>query len=279
MTPGQAAVAAVPRERFVPDTIYLPDPSTGWLVPLHRGDDPGRWYEAVASNDPVVTAVEHDPRVPKHLRDPGTGRGAVSISSSSAPPVVAHVLDVLGLAPGAQVLEIGTGTGWNAALVSHLGGEVTSVEVAPEVAEAARGRLGGRPVAVVIGDGFLGHPQHAPYDRVVATAAVTKIPFAWVDQARPGALIVAPWAPVFHPAAPLAVLTVGTGVAEGRFSGSAPFMPMRGQRLDPGAVEDVRAWWESLGSPEPGRFGVTVDRTGSHVWLDVPGNVVRPPSP
>ena len=277
MTPGQRAVAEVERAGFIPDTVYLPDAETGWLVPLHREREPDRWRRLVDSDEPVVTAVDFDPRLPEHLRDLRTGRGVVSTSSSSAPPIVARMLDALDVSPGHRVLEIGTGTGWNAALLAHLGAEVVSVEVNPGIAERARERLRGHRVEVVAGDGAAGHQPGAPYDRVVATASVTGVPYAWVEQTRPGGILVVPWAPVAHPDAPLAVLTVTGDAARGRFTVPAPFMPMSGERLAPEVGERVRAWWEREGRPAPERFGVTVDRAGSRVWLDDPGNAVPLP--
>ncbi|WP_393916110.1 methyltransferase domain-containing protein [Halostreptopolyspora alba] len=228
MTPGEKTVATVDREPFIPTTIYVRSDDTGWLVPLHRGDDPDTWRSHVHSDQPVVTATDYDPRLPEHLRDPTTGRGVMATSSSSGPPIMARMLDTLELEPGMRVLEIGTGTGYNAALLAHIVGDglVTSVESDPALAGHARAALDttGYQVSVITGDGAAGHPDGAPYDRVVATAAVHTVPYAWVAQTRPGGVVVVPWAPTFHPDGPLAVLTVGEdGTAQGRFVGPAHF--------------------------------------------------------
>lgn len=124
----------------------------------------------------------------------------VPTSSSSAPSVVAAMLDALDVQPGQQVLEIGTGTGWNAALLCELVGDadrVTTIEVDPVVAAQARKTLGaaGYEVRVVVGDGAEGFPALAPYDRIIATCAVWEVPHAWLTQVRDGGIIVTPWSP------------------------------------------------------------------------------------
>jgi len=92
------------------------------------------------------------------------------------------------------VLEIGTGTGYNAALFAHrLGPDaVTTIDLDRELTEVARAHLdaygtpAARAVAVVTGDGALGCPQRAPYDRLIATCELPQIPGAWLAQVRPG---------------------------------------------------------------------------------------------
>ena len=112
------------------------------------------------------------------------------------PSIVAVMLDRLQVTEGDRVLEIGTGTGYNAALLcARLGDhQVTSVEV-DEVtaAEAARhlAEAGYRPT-LVVGDGAAGHEDNAPYDRIIATCAISRIPRAWIEQLADGGLIVAP---------------------------------------------------------------------------------------
>ncbi len=120
------------------------------------------------------------------------------ISSSSQPAIMAIMLDQLALAPGQRVLEIGAGTGYNAALISHLtapSGTVVSVDIDADLADRARGHLAaaGYPdVTVVAADGAAGYPPGAPYDRVIATVGVADLAPAWLDQAAPGARIVVP---------------------------------------------------------------------------------------
>ncbi|WP_017616788.1 methyltransferase domain-containing protein, partial [Nocardiopsis gilva] len=275
MTRGQKAVAAVDRTPFVPADIWVPTEETGWLVPLNRYREPDRWRRCVDADEPIVTAVEFDPRIPQHLRNPETGRGVVATSSSSKPGVMAAMLDALEPDEDMRALEIGTGTGYNAAVISHITGPgtVTSVEVAPGVADAARAALDatGFEVEVVTGDGNDGYPPGAPYDRVIVTAAVRHIPYAWVEQCSPGAVIVAPWAPVFHPDSPLAIVHVGEdGHAAGTFTGSAPFMPLDGEATTPAEADAVHAKWKEMGRPDPERFGITIAPQGQRVWLGTP---------
>jgi hypothetical protein len=125
------ALTAVPRHRFVPDTIWVPNPEP-WptLVPVHRDDDPDRWLQLTYAHDePVVTQVDDG-------QPAGPGLAwAMQTSSASAPDIVAIMLAALDAQPGERVLEIGTGTGYNAALLVHrLGaGQVTSIEIGQRV--------------------------------------------------------------------------------------------------------------------------------------------------
>jgi protein-L-isoaspartate(D-aspartate) O-methyltransferase len=120
------------------------------------------------------------------------------ISSSSQPAIMAIMLAQLELAPGQRVLEIGAGTGYNAALMQHMigpQGTVVSVDIDSELVQAARGHLadaGFGAVTVVAADGAEGFAPKAPYDRIIATVGVADLAPAWLDQAAPGARIVVP---------------------------------------------------------------------------------------
>jgi protein-L-isoaspartate(D-aspartate) O-methyltransferase len=120
------------------------------------------------------------------------------ISSSSQPAIMAIMLDQLTLAPGQRVLEIGAGTGYNAALMRHIvgpSGAVISVDIEADLVDRAREHLasaGYADVTVVAADGADGYPPGAPYDRVIATVGVSDLAPAWLDQAGPGARIVVP---------------------------------------------------------------------------------------
>jgi protein-L-isoaspartate(D-aspartate) O-methyltransferase len=124
--------------------------------------------------------------------------GGQAISSSSQPAIMALMLDQLALAPGQRVLEIGAGTGYNAALMSHItgpAGVVVSVDIDADLASQARQHLAaaGYPdVTVAAADGVGGYPPGAPYDRIIATVGVSDLAPAWLDQAGPGARIVVP---------------------------------------------------------------------------------------
>ena len=113
----------------------------------------------------------------------------------SQPYVVAAMTEALDPQPGDKVLEIGTGSGYQAALLSLLVNEVHSIEIVPELADEARRRLaeeGYANVRVVTGDGFLGLPDHAPFDGIIVTAAPPEVPPALVEQLAPGGRLVIP---------------------------------------------------------------------------------------
>jgi protein-L-isoaspartate(D-aspartate) O-methyltransferase len=156
-----AALYAVPRHLFLPE----------------------RRPEVAYQNEAIVTKRDE------------TGQ---PISSSSQPTIMAIMLDQLDLAPGQRVLEIGAGTGYNAALISHVvgpSGQVTSVDIDPELVGQARehlARAGFSDVTVVCADGAGGYPERAPYDRVIATVGVSDLAPAWLEQTVPQARIVVP---------------------------------------------------------------------------------------
>lgn len=115
----------------------------------------------------------------------------------SQPYIVALMTEKLGLRRGDKVLEIGTGSGYQAAILAQLGLEVYSVEIVPELARAADERLKqlGYLVAVKQGDGYFGWEEHAPYDAIIVTAAPDHVPQALVRQLRDGGRLVIPVGP------------------------------------------------------------------------------------
>lgn len=112
----------------------------------------------------------------------------------SQPFIGALMIELLELQPGHRVLEIGTGLGFQAAVMTEMGAQVSSVEVVEEFTEAATARFAalGYHVRVRVGDGSRGWEEHAPYDAVLVTAAAAAVPPALVDQLRPGGRIVLP---------------------------------------------------------------------------------------
>jgi protein-L-isoaspartate(D-aspartate) O-methyltransferase len=127
----------------------------------------------------------------------------------SQPYVVAYMTERLGVRPHHRVLEVGTGSGYQAAVLSRLAHEVVSIERYRTLAEAARIRLenlGFDNVEVVIGDGFAGVPARAPYDRIIVTAAAEHVPPALIDQLSEGGVMVLPLGP-HHGAQALVKLT------------------------------------------------------------------------
>ncbi|MFB9963558.1 protein-L-isoaspartate O-methyltransferase family protein [Sinosporangium siamense] len=181
----------------------------------------------MASDDPVITQVDDG--------ELGKWGNVFPTSSSTALWLMERMFDALNLAPRMTVLEIGTGTGYNAAALAAMGSIVVSVEIDAGLAEAARRSLNragfADKVTVVVGDGELGAPGHAPFDRVIATAAAHTIPYPWVEQCKDGGRIVAPYTGEHNHGA-LMVLDVNKGRAVGRAVDEAHFMPLRGQRLN-----------------------------------------------
>ncbi|HEX8307612.1 MAG TPA: protein-L-isoaspartate(D-aspartate) O-methyltransferase [Allosphingosinicella sp.] len=112
----------------------------------------------------------------------------------SQPFIGALMLDLLDLAPGRRVLEIGTGLGWQAAVMVALGAFVWSVEIVEEFAEGARLRLAAEDmdVDIRVGDGSRGWPEHSPFDRILVTAAAPAPPQALGEQLAPGGRMVIP---------------------------------------------------------------------------------------
>ena len=113
----------------------------------------------------------------------------------SQPTVVGMMTQALELSAEHHVLEIGTGSGYQAAVLSRLAARVNSIEIVPELGGAARARLialGYANVEVRIGDGYQGWPERAPFDRILLTAAPPRLPQSLIDQLAPGGIIVAP---------------------------------------------------------------------------------------
>jgi protein-L-isoaspartate(D-aspartate) O-methyltransferase len=158
------AFAAIPRERFIPDVLSA------------------EGLEAVYRDQAHVTKKD--------------ARG-MPLSSSSQPSLMARMLELLELRPGQRVLEIGTGTGYNAALLAHLvgpRGRVTSVDVDAGLARRARRALreSGFRVSVSVADARQGRASSTPYDRIIVTASADQIPRNWLDQLKEGGLLELP---------------------------------------------------------------------------------------
>ncbi len=271
-TKWRQAVAEIPRELFIPEVIWVDDDRVGGYIAVSRSDDPRRWWELVAADAAVVTQVD-DGRTP-----PGSV-GRSPSSSCSEPSVVAAMLRALDVRIGQAVLEIGTGTGWNAALLCARvckQGHVVSVEIDADVADAAHAALvrAGYPVAVIIGDGAEGYPPAAPYDRVLSTAAVCgRVPRAWVEQCRPGGLIVTPWGNSYHNGSLLRLRVTGEKTAEGRFGANLAFMRLRTQRgpawVDNEDLDGAETTTSTLSSAEIGQAVDSLDGSFA-VGLHVP---------
>jgi protein-L-isoaspartate(D-aspartate) O-methyltransferase len=152
-------------------------------------------------NDRVMTAMKKVPRhefLPPDLRYCAYDNGPAPIGSGqtiSQPYIVALMSDLLDTKPSDIILEIGTGSGYQAAVLSHLVQQVYSVEIIEDLSTTARKRLdklGYSNVEVRNGDGYFGWPEHAPYDGIIVTAAAPHIPQPLIDQLRTGARLVIP---------------------------------------------------------------------------------------
>ncbi|SDH25894.1 protein-L-isoaspartate(D-aspartate) O-methyltransferase [Sinosporangium album] len=141
---------------------------------------------------PVADAYANDAVYTKHEAD-GT-----RISAASQPKIVAMMLHQLDIQPGQRILELGAATGYNAALMAVLAGptgHVTTIDIDDDLVAGARAHLaaaGIDNVTTIVGDGAFGHPEAAPYDRVIATVGAYEVPAAWLEQLAPGGRLVAP---------------------------------------------------------------------------------------
>lgn len=187
--PWKHAAGVVPRHAFLRGGFFrrvdgaVP---TAW-TPVMEGD--ADWLEACYQDESLVTQIAGT-IVPADMRGQIMRQPT---SSSTLPSLVLRMLEDLQVEAGMQVLEIGTGTGYSTGVLSTRLGEqnVTSVEYDQDVASQARTALASlriRPT-LITGDGLLGHFDGAPYDRIIATCAVHTVPVAWIEQTRPGGLI------------------------------------------------------------------------------------------
>jgi protein-L-isoaspartate O-methyltransferase len=169
----------------------------------------------------------------------------MATSSASRPDIVALMLQAGQLEPGMRVLEIGTGTGYTAALLAHRlgGGNVTTIEIDPQLAARARTALataGYEGVTVITGDGAHGYPDGAPFDRVLSTVAAPRVPYAWVAQTRPGGLVVTPWGRAYKPVGLLSLTVGADGTATGGLVNTTiSFMQLRDQRIPRPEITEV----------------------------------------
>ncbi|MFB8167230.1 methyltransferase domain-containing protein [Kitasatospora purpeofusca] len=212
----------VPRHPFVP-AFYRRDGAKHVPTRGHNHE----WLQAVYTDDVLVTEVDG-----VRAEDaPDSGVAGDATSSSTAPGLMAEMLEALDVRPGDRVWEIGTGTGYNAALLCHLAGagNVTTVDRTARLVDAARERLRevGFEPAVLRADGAGAPPPGGPFDRIVATCAVRRVPRSWLEQCVTGGVIVAPIGNTLGGGAVVHLTKLPDGGAAGRFlHRPAAFMPL-----------------------------------------------------
>jgi protein-L-isoaspartate(D-aspartate) O-methyltransferase len=231
-----AAFRATPRHRFLDRVFQFVSRQNRWREVLTRDPGPNE-LRLLYSDRALIT----------HLGRPERGQAPVPVSSSSQPSLMAQMLEDLNLVAGLRVLEVGAGTGYNAALLAHVvgPGKVVAIDVDRSVLSEAWDHLrpfADRAIKLAHADGRLGFPDLAPYDRVMVTAATPDLEPAWLEQLAAGGLLSAPLA-----LAPgLAYIVRGTvdgGTFDGRLLRAAYFMPLRSE-------EESGAGSDNSGLPE-----------------------------
>lgn len=185
----------------------------------------------------VMEAMELVPRdafVPPDLLDHAFDNSPLPIGEGqtiSQPYIVALMTDLLEPQPTQTILEIGTGTGYQTAILSQLVNQVYSLEIIPLLAAGAAAllsRLGYENIEIRTGDGHSGWPEHAPYDGILIAAAATHLPQALIDQLKPGGRMVVPIGLPYMPQELLLVEKDKTGKIHARDVLSVAFVPMTG---------------------------------------------------
>ena len=239
----RVAVEETPRHVFVP-RFYVQQSGGRWIETTGEAEG---WLAAVYRNEPLIT----------ELAVAASGN-RVTVSSSTKPGLMVRMLEALDVHDEHRVLEIGTGTGYNAGLLSHrLGADrVFSIDIGADLIDAARDRLAavGLAPTLSVAHGVGGMPEHAPFDRIIATCSLPAVPWAWAEQVREGGLVLVDVKRSVH-AGNLVLLTRHSDRLEGRFLPRwAGFMAIRdADRAPDGAttVGDVHAGIRSTTYLEP----------------------------
>lgn len=185
----------------------------------------------------VLTAMESVPRhefVPEEYLQSAYSDGPLPIGHGqtiSQPYIVAVMTELLELEEGDRVLEIGTGSGYQAAILAEVVKEVYTVEIIPELAESARERLDGLGYGSVISanaDGYYGWEEYAPYDAIIVTAAPDHVPPSLVEQLKDGGRMVIPVGPVGWYQTLWLITKMGQDV-EYHNKGGVTFVPLTGE--------------------------------------------------
>jgi protein-L-isoaspartate(D-aspartate) O-methyltransferase len=249
----RAAFAVVPRHVFVPR--FYENTSEG-SVQIDAASS-GTWLDAVYTDRHLV------------IRDDVT-------SSSTAPSLMATMLQALDLAGDERVLEVGTGTGYNAALLSERlsDAQVVSIDIDPQLVDDARQHLaaaGYHPLLAAT-DGSAGLADHAPYDRIIATCRLDYIPPAWLTQLRPTGVIVVPMG-----AGIARISKQPDGIASGVFLASpAYFMPLRHHSEQTAVADLIQTATAAAGRTREYTYDAGIYRDNdARFWLDLTQPDVR----
>lgn len=270
------AFTEVPRHVFVPE-FHRRSGNGGWdLDDLVTHEDP-EWLATIYSNEPLIT---------QHKPEQQTGERWIT-SSSSMPGLMADMIEELGLRPGMRAVEVGTGTGYNAAILCHILGDqnVATVDIDPELVELAKQQL------AIIGYRPSFEPKPAWYDRLLATHPVVNVPPDWLRWVRNGGQILVDLrSPEVTNIGAWALLTVADNTATGRL------MPARGMFMNARTTPefgDKGGHFPRLSESEQRRrFGAATERKTDLaynvvdnpdfrfvVWRALPGVQVTPSMP
>jgi protein-L-isoaspartate(D-aspartate) O-methyltransferase len=233
----EAAMRAVPRHSFVPE------------APV----------EQAYANIAVITKRAPD----------GT-----DLSCASLPSLVAAMLDNLDVQPGHRILEIGAGTGYNAALLARLTGptgHVVTIDIDPEATAQARHALdatGHGSVDVITRDGALRTPEHAPYDRLIVTVGAWDIPATWWDQLAPGGRLVVPLRWRGQTRAVAFIRDEQCWRSDWvELCGFVPMIGQDGERSGPIHADDqVSLYWDDDQPIDPNTLSGVLDQPATTVW-------------
>jgi protein-L-isoaspartate(D-aspartate) O-methyltransferase len=238
----EAAFRQVPRHPFIDHFYRLEktDRKMQWQkVQPSTVQNSDTWLNALYANQPIIIAFDEY---------------NMPTSSSSSPDAMAFMLEQLQLAPGMRVLEIGTGTGYNAALLAYIVEDphkVFTVEIDEDLAHRAQcilDQVAGEGITVHAGDGLRAYAIGTPYDRIIATGSYHKVPLDWLDQLQQGGILMMNLRGHLGACAFLKVVKNGPGrVASGTFLAGSDFMELRDAQTPSYKVTDLVARY--LGRP------------------------------
>jgi protein-L-isoaspartate(D-aspartate) O-methyltransferase len=236
-----------------------PPVATAFRAVLRHHFLPGRPFDEVYEDAAIMTKI---------------GDRGLPVSSSSQPAIMAIMLQQLGVQPGHRVLEVGAGTGYNAALLAHLvgrHGRVVTVDIDADLVEQAQANLaaaGVEEVAVVLADGAGGWPPDAPYDRIVLTIGVDDLSPAWLEQLVEDGRMVVPLDLGGRTQQCVAFQRRGEALVSAELA-TCGFMPLRGEMApgQPPGDPQVTAWLEEPARRSAHSVPRADLRAGFETWL------------